>query len=387
MTGGGSGGHITPILSLARVLRDQSPQTKIVYIGLKGDKLNMSKDEQGLFDEAYYVSSGKFRRYHGESFWAHVVDIRTLALNLRDFFKVWIGIFQARKILKSIQPDAIFSKGGFVVVPVGIAAHWQKIPIVTHDSDIIPGLANRIIGRWAVIHTTGMPTKFYNYPPAKMRYVGIPVNPDIKIVIPKLQKEYMQQLGIPEDSLILLIAGGGLGSKRVNELVLSIAPDLLASESRLYVVHITGQQHQKVVQQKYEARLSASQMERVRVLSYTTDFYKYSGAADLIITRSGATILAEFALQAKACIVIPSPFLASGHQLKNAHELNSLDAAMVVSENIAPANLFKITHDLLGNDQRRNELATKLSATAKPKASEKLVKILLTVASREEVPD
>jgi UDP-N-acetylglucosamine--N-acetylmuramyl-(pentapeptide) pyrophosphoryl-undecaprenol N-acetylglucosamine transferase len=374
-------------LSLARVLRDQSPQTKIVYIGLKGDKLNISKNEQEVFDEVYYISSGKFRRYHGESLWAHVIDIKTLALNFRDFFKVIIGIFQARKILKLVRPDAIFSKGGFVVVPVGITAHWRKIPIITHDSDIIPGLANRILGRWTTIHATGMPVKFYSYPPAKTRYVGIPVNPNIKMVTPKLQKEYKQQLGIPEDSLVLLIAGGGLGSKRVNELVLSIAPDLLTSEHRLYIVHITGQKHQMIVRQKYEARLSVGQMERVRILSYTNDFYKYSGAAELIITRSGATILAEFALQAKACIVIPSPFLAAGHQLKNAHELTSLNAAVVVSENVAPANLFKITHDLLENDQRRNELASKLSATAKPKASEKLVKILLAVASREEVPD
>jgi len=374
-------------LSLARVLRDISPQTRIIYIGLKGDKLNISKAERELFNDVYFVSSGKFRRYHGESFWLHLIDVKTLALNTKDFFKLWIGIFQARKILKIIKPNAIFSKGGFVVVPVGIAAHWQKIPIVTHDSDIIPGLANRILGRWAAIHTTGMPAKFYNYPLAKTRYVGIPVNPDIKIVTPTLQKEYKRQLGIPEDSLVLLIAGGGLGSKRVNELVLSIAQDLLANEPKLYIIHITGQQHQSMVQQKYEARLSASQMDKVRILSFTSEFYKYSGAADLIITRSGATILAEFALQAKACIVIPSPFLAAGHQLKNAHELNSLDAAVVVSENIAPADLFKVTYDLLKNDRKRNEFAAKLSATAKPKASEKLVKILLAIASREEVPD
>lgn len=387
MTGGGSGGHITPILSLARVLKSKSPQTKIIYIGLRGDKVNLSKGEQDLFNEVYYVSSGKFRRYHGESFWSHVIDIKTLAFNLRDFFKVWAGVFQARRILKSVKPDVIFSKGGFVVVPVGIAGHWQKIPIVTHDSDIVPGLANRILGRWAAIHATGMPAKFYSYPLAKTRYVGIPVNPNIKIVTPSLQKEYRRELGIPEESLVLLIAGGGLGSKRVNELVLSIAQDLLSCINNLYLVHITGKQHLETVQEKYEARLSAGQSERVKTLSYTSDFYKYSGAANLVITRSGATILAEFALQSKACIVIPSPFLAAGHQLKNAHELSGLDAAVVVSENTAPANLFKITYDLLANDRKRAELAAKLSATAKPKASEKLVKILLAVASNEEVPD
>jgi UDP-N-acetylglucosamine--N-acetylmuramyl-(pentapeptide) pyrophosphoryl-undecaprenol N-acetylglucosamine transferase len=361
-------------LSLARVLKGISPQTKVTYIGLKGDKVSISEADQAVFDGVYYVTSGKFRRYHGESFWAHLVDIKTLFLNLKDFFKVWAGVFQARKILKEIKPNVIFSKGGFVVVPVGIAAHWQKIPIVTHDSDATPGLANRILGRWASIHATGMPTKFYSYPTAKSRYVGIPVDPNIKIVTPKLQQEYKQQLGLPTDSLVLLIAGGGLGSRRVNELVLSIAPDLLKNEPKLHIIHITGQQHQTEVQNRYETRLLPDQI------------YKYSGSADLIVTRSGATILAEFALQAKACIVIPSPFLAAGHQLKNAHELDNLNAAEVVNENIAPANLFKIVNDLLQNERRRMELAIKLSATAKPRASEKMAKILLAVASHEEVP-
>jgi UDP-N-acetylglucosamine--N-acetylmuramyl-(pentapeptide) pyrophosphoryl-undecaprenol N-acetylglucosamine transferase len=340
-----------------------------------------------MFDGIYYISSGKFRRYNGESFWSHIIDVKTILLNFRDFFKVCAGTFQARRILKMLRPDAVFSKGGFVVVPVGVAAHWQKIPIVTHDSDTTPGLANRILSRWASINATGMPAKFYKYQPSKTRYVGIPVNPNIKIVTPSLQNEYKKRLGLPEESLILLIAGGGLGSRRINELVLSIASDLLTAEPRLHIIHITGQQHRSEVQEKYEARLSREQIERIDTLSFTPELYVYSGAADLIITRSGATILAEFALQAKACIVIPSPFLAAGHQLKNAHELNSLDAAKVVNENIAPANLFKIINDLLQNDHRRMELAAKLSITAKPKAGEKIAKILLAVASHEEVPD
>ena len=387
MTGGGSGGHITPLLSLAHALKEISPQTRVIYIGLRGDKVNIPKDQQGVFDEVYYVSSGKFRRYNGESFLSRIIDIKTLALNIKDFFKVCTGILQSRKILKKIKPDAVLSKGGFVVVPVGIAAHWQRVPIVTHDSDIIPGLANRILGRWAVIHATGMPAALYKYPPDKTRYVGIPIDSNIRIVTPKLQKDYRKQIGLPADSLVMLVAGGGLGSKRINELVLSIAPDLLASESKLYIIHITGSQHQQAVKEKYETRLSAEQIDRVQTFGFTNELFRYSGAADLIITRSGATILAEFALQAKACIVIPSPFLAAGHQLKNASELGALDAAKVVSENIAPADLFKITHELLTDDRKRTELATKLSITAKPKASEKLSKILLAVASREKVPD
>jgi UDP-N-acetylglucosamine--N-acetylmuramyl-(pentapeptide) pyrophosphoryl-undecaprenol N-acetylglucosamine transferase len=371
-------------LSLAHALRKQSPDCRIVYIGLKGEKLEGLQDRYSVFDEAHYISAGKLRRYYGESFLAHLVDIRRLALNVRDFFRTLAGINSASRLLRRLRPAVVFSKGGFVGVPVGIAAHRQHIPIVTHDSDALEGLANRIIGRWATIHTTGMPPTYYRYPPSSVRYVGIPVDERIGPVNPEDQQAFKKQVDLPVDSLLLLVGGGGLGARDLNDLIVKSAKELLERQSNLHIIHIAGRQHQKTVDGQYLKFLTTDQRGRVEVLDFTADFYKYTGAADLVITRAGATTLAELALQRKACVVVPAPFLTGGHQLKNADQLKKLGAVEIVNNNASPQKLVETVGRLLQNEKQRLKLATSLGTTAHPKAAGELAQILLTVAAGDK---
>lgn len=369
-------------MSLARELKKLSPGCLIVYIGLKGEKLDRLSDEYAVFDEVYYVSSGKFRRYWGESFLTHLFDIKTVLLNARDFFKVIAGIFGSRRILKRVKPDVIFSKGGFVAVPVGVSARLMGLPIITHDSDTVPGLANRIVGRWAVIHATGMPTQYYNYPEKTSRYVGIPTGDKIVPVDSGKLMEYRAELGISAGKKILMISGGGLGAKSLNESVLQMMPELLKNHSDLVVFHFTGSGHSDEIQKGYNDKLTESDRQKVRVIGFSADFYKYSGAADLIITRAGATTLAELSLQGKACVVIPSPFLTGGHQLKNAHRLKDIGAVETLPNNATPHELYKLVDKLLNNESERLRLAEALGKTAKPNAAGELAGIILEVAAK-----
>ena len=380
MTGGGSGGHITPLLSLAGALKLASPQCHLVYVGLKGDRFKGLQDRFKVFDEVRLISTGKFRRYHGESWLAHIADLKTLALNARDFFKTLVGIYSARKLMKKIQPDVVFSKGGFVGVPVGIAAHWRGTPIITHDSDATPGLSNRILGRWAAIHTTGMPAEFYNYPKETTRYVGIPIDERIQFVTPALQAGFKSEIGVPGDALVLLVTGGGLGSRSVNQLVLNSASQLLEAEPRLFIVHLSGHQHQAEVSDGYDTKLSSEHRRKVKVIGFSDELYKYSGAADVIITRAGATVLAEFAAQAKACIVIPSTFLSGGHQLQNAKLLADAGAAKILADEVSVEELTAVTRELLRNQPLRQELAKKLNSSAKMNAAGQLAQVILDKA-------
>lgn len=377
MTGGGSGGHITPLLSLARELKKTEPENQLVYIGHKGDSFDSLKLSAKDFDFTAFINGGKFRRYHGEGFWAHLLDIRTILLNVRDFFRAIWSIFASLKILRRVRADVVFSKGGFVGVPVCIAARLLRLPIITHDSDAVPGLSNRIVGRWAKVNAVGMPTGHYPYPEHKKAFVGIPLAANISRVSSRGQKEFKKQLGLPSDSLALLIAGGGNGSRTINELVVAIAPVLLASNLALHIFHIAGRDHEPSITEKYKAALPATAAKKVRVLGFAADFSRYSGAADLIISRAGATAIAEFAAQAKACIVIPSPFLAGGHQLKNAKELEDKDAAVIVDNGVSAEELLAIVSELLNNPKRRQELAENLNRFATYDASEKMAKIIL----------
>jgi UDP-N-acetylglucosamine--N-acetylmuramyl-(pentapeptide) pyrophosphoryl-undecaprenol N-acetylglucosamine transferase len=381
LTGGGSGGHITPLLSLARELKTQAPDCQVIYVGHKGDNFDNFTGNSHDFDFTVFINAGKFRRYHSGNRLAQLLDLKTWMLNIRDFFRLPGSIASSVRVMHRFKPDVVFSKGGFVAVPVGIAAKLGRIPIVTHDSDTVPGLANRIVGRWAAVHATGMPAKYYRYRRQSIEYVGIPIDQRIKKVTPKIQAQCKQKLKLPLDSTVLLLSGGGNGSKRLNELMVSIARPLLEANLSLYIVHITGRAHEAAVKTAYRQTLPKTEQDRVVTIGFTQDFYAYSAAADLVITRSGATTLAELGTAGRACIIIPSPYLTGGHQLKNAAELQAQDAAVVADEQIEPDELLVMVSELLGNDHRRFELARNLYGTIRPNAAAALAAIIIKTAS------
>jgi len=370
-------------LSLAQELKAKSPNCQIIYIGHKGDNFDSLKNSTHDFDFMVFIKAGKFRRYHGDSYLRQLLDLKTLALNIRDFFRLPGSLINSLRIINRFKPDVVFSKGGFVAVPVGMAAKFKNIPIVTHDSDTIPGLANRIVGRWAKIHATGMPAKFYNYPKDTIKYVGIPVDSRIVKVTPKLQQHYKSQLKLPADSQVLLLAGGGNGSKRLNSLLVSIARNLLETNLSLQIVHLTGVAHESEINESYKAMLPKNLQGRVKTAGFSSDFYAYSGAADLVISRAGATTIAELSVAGKACILIPAPFLTGGHQLMNAEELAAKDAAVIVSEDVQPDELIVVVSELLNNDSRRWELARNLHLISPDNAVAKLAVIILKAAGRD----
>lgn len=379
LTGAGSGGHITPVLAVAAELKRQKPDVKLVYIGQKGDKLGDIPASNPNIDEIYNVRAGKLRRYHGEGL-KQLLDLPTTFLNFRDIFYVLAGLVQSRRLLKTIQPDVIFIKGGFVGVPVGLAAAQLNIPYVTHDSDAIPGLANRIIAKWASVHAVALPAEIYSYPRDKTVMTGIPLQVEFETVTEVLEQQYRKDLGLPRQAKILFVIGGGLGSRDVNRAVADAMPHLLREFQDLHVIHVVGRANEAEMQVLYDERLSEAEQGRLEVHGFIKEVYRYSGAADVVITRAGATNLAEFALQGKACIVLPSAFLAGGHQLKNAEFLTRQKAALILSENeltADPHRLSKQASELLSNPALRQRLGNELHKLAKPHATEELARLIL----------
>jgi len=379
LTGGGSGGHLIPIASLGHALKQKKPACRLIYIGLKGGPLDKRLADNPDFSETYFVSSGKFRRYHGQSWLRSLLDAPSWLLNIRDFFRVIKGTFSAWRLLRRLKPNLVFSKGGYVVVPVGVAARLLKIPIMTHDSDAVPGLANRIVGRWARVNTTGLASGLYAYPKHKIRHVGIPTDRRVQSVTPDLQTEFKKELGLEPHSQLLLAVGGGLGSKTINELVAAIAPQLLADNPKLLIIQIVGPKHEADMK-AIRSRLTPQLQARLTTLAFSDQFYKYSAAADLIIARAGASTLAEFALQAKACIIIPAAFLAGGHQLQNANELAKRRAIKLLREPLTAEQLQATVQTLLDDASQRANLAANLAATAIPDSAAKLAELLLAEA-------
>jgi UDP-N-acetylglucosamine--N-acetylmuramyl-(pentapeptide) pyrophosphoryl-undecaprenol N-acetylglucosamine transferase len=376
LTGGGTGGHITPLLAVAQKLKDIDPSTEVIYVGERGTKLASMTAGKNAFDSKYRVFAGKFRRYNGESWLARIFDVKTNLLNIRDVFYVLFGVIESWFLLRKLKPDVILLKGGFVGVPIGLAAR-KRIPLVTHDSDALPGLANRLVSRWVVCHATGMPPEYYQYPKNKIKYVGVIVGEAYQPVTTQLKKQYRQTLKLPEDAQILLVTGGSGGASSINKAVVALAPGLLEAIPQLHIIHVTGNGKEGVYK-GYEH-------EHLHVSGLLQNFYQYTGAADVIITRAGANTVAEFGVQQKACIVVPNPLLTGGHQLKNAELLKQKQAAIIVDEADLSSNpevLQVAINNLFQHADKREELGKRLYDLTVTDAADSLAKLLLSVGER-----
>lgn len=390
LTAGGSGGHITPLMAVAAELKRQKPSQRIIYIGQTGDSLGDIPAADPNIDEVFTVRAGKFRRYHGEGF-KQLLDLKTMYLNIRDAIYVIIGLCQSWRLVGRLHPSIVFSRGGFVSVPVALGAALRGVPYITHDSDSTPSLANRLIARWAAVHAVALPADIYPYPAAKTVTTGIPLQSSFVPVTPEVRAHYRKDIDVPASADMLFIIGGGLGSQRVNGAVGQIVPHLLREFPKLIVVHGVGRANEAAMQAHYAAELPAADQGRVRVFGYLDDVYRYSGAADVVVTRAGATNLAEFALQGAACIVIPSPFLTGGHQMKTAQFLEDNGAAVVLDETsvLEDANrLAKQVSRLISAPAERQKLGTALAEFAKPHATRDIVTLIVktAIASASEAP-
>jgi UDP-N-acetylglucosamine--N-acetylmuramyl-(pentapeptide) pyrophosphoryl-undecaprenol N-acetylglucosamine transferase len=332
-------------------------------------------------DKIYTVHAGKLRRYHGEGI-KQLLDIKTVALNIRDVFRTLLGCVESLILMRRLKADALFVKGGFVGVPVGLAAAALRVPFVTHDSDAIPGLANRIISRWAAVHAVALPAEVYHYPQAKTRMVGVPVHANYEAVTKTAQQAFKESLGLASYEQVLFVTGGGLGAKRLNDAIVQLVPELLKAFPKLAIIQSVGRNNEQMVNAAYSQQLSADDLVRVTVKGYLTDMHRYSGAADVIVTRAGATALAEFAVQGRACIVVPNPYLTGGHQLKNAEYLAKKNAVLVVDEARLTTELYEKICLLLKDATERQALATGLGRFAVADASKQLAMILLEQAKR-----
>ncbi len=304
-----------------------------------------------------------------------LIDLNTLLLNIRDAFRTVVGTFQAYMLIKKYKPDTVFIKGGFVGVPCGIGCRFSGTSFITHDSDATPGLANRIIGRWATLHAVAMKKTVYNYDPNKTIQVGVPISKDFKKVTSNLKLKYRKDLGIPEKAKLILITGGSQGAKELNDLIASVSHAFIA-EKDVYVIHQTG---------KWVSNDLPIGEKRYKAVEYIDDLYKYSGAADIIISRSGS-ILAEFATQHKPVILVPAPQLADGHQVKNAQIIQKLKAGLVVQQDTLrkdPTKILSAINKLMNDHALSRKIADNLSNVYPSGAVDKIVDLLEKCTQKE----
>jgi UDP-N-acetylglucosamine--N-acetylmuramyl-(pentapeptide) pyrophosphoryl-undecaprenol N-acetylglucosamine transferase len=381
LTGGGSGGHITPLLAVARELKSLKPDLTIAAVCERNGAFAHLYEAESAIDTVYQLSAGKFRRYSNQSVVDKLLDVKTAAQNFRDLGRTLRGYTQAKKLLKELKPDAILIKGGFISVPVGKAAAALGIPYITHDSDSIPGLANRLIASGATYHATGMPVELYSYPAEKTVYTGIPLSAAFERVTPAIRTKYREEMGLKDCEHVITVVGGSQGAHQLNQDVISIIGRLMNEHPKLGIAHLTGSAHEEGVKRAYDAQLLTGERSQIVVTGFTDRLHEYSGAADIVIARAGATNTAEFSLQGLAVIMVPGQ-LSGGHQDKNAHYYQAQGAVMVAKHGDA-TGLYQAIKTLLSDDSLRTQLGEKLHTFAKPHAAKELAKLTLKVAEKK----
>ncbi|HIY02087.1 MAG TPA: undecaprenyldiphospho-muramoylpentapeptide beta-N-acetylglucosaminyltransferase [Candidatus Blautia faecipullorum] len=302
LTGGGTAGHVTPNIALVPVLRDAG--YKISYIG------SYDGIERKLIEELnipyYGISSGKLRRYF---------DLK----NFTDPFRVLKGFSESRKLLKQLKPDVVFSKGGFVTVPVVIAAKKCKIPAIIHESDMTPGLANKLCISSAVKVCCNFPETVNSLPKDKAVLTGTPIRQELLSGDPEEGRRFC---GFTPDKPVLMVIGGSLGAASVNQHIRSILPQLL---EEFQVIHLCGKG-------KTDESLAGTKgyVQYEYIKKELADLFALS---DIVISRAGANAICEISALHKPNLLIPLSANASrGDQILNARSFERQGYSMVLEE-------------------------------------------------------
>ncbi len=323
LTGGGTAGHVTPNIALLPKLREEGYD--VHYIGsYEGIERNLIEE----FDVPYYgISSGKLRRYFDPK-------------NFSDPFKVVKGYTEASSLIKKLKPDVVFSKGGFVSVPVVLAAKRRGVPCIIHESDMTPGLANKICIPCAKKVCTNFPETIKNIPGNKAVLTGSPIRQEL---FEGSKEKGLAFCGFTSEKPVLLIIGGSLGSVVVNDAVRAILPQLL---EQFQIIHLCGKGK---VDESLNGTKGYVQFEYIK--QELTDLF---AASDLIISRAGANAICEILALKKPNILVPLSAAASrGDQILNAKSFKKQGFSYVIEEEeLNKDSLMKAVNEVFANREK-----------------------------------
>lgn len=376
LTGGGTAGHFYPLIAVADALYEESQEVKL----LSDPELHYLApdpyDQQSLdrYDITFHsIQAGKSRTYF--SF-----------LNILDWFKTAIGILKAVWVVFMIYPDVVFAKGGYVSFPVLVAARILRIPVVTHESDSVPGRVNAWAGSFASKVAVSFPQASAHFPKEKVAYTGNPIRPEIANPSAEGAREFLE---MDEDIPVIFIIGGSQGSKAINSVILESLPQLLES---YYVIHQVGEKNLESTLETTDfffselSRQKQSLKRRYKPFGFLGDeaLRMAAGAADIVISRAGSTIF-EIAAWSIPSILIPLDIAHADHQRKNAYAYAASGAAVVIDQSNLSDDILLSEIDAIMNDTDTYEqMARAAAAFARLDAASLIAREILHVGRKHE---
>lgn len=363
--GGGTGGHFYPLIAVADEIQASDSKAKLYYIGPNPYNTDLLK-EKGI--KFISCPAGKQRTYKS-------------AQNFLDVFVTFYGIIVAIFKLYALYPDVVFSKGGYTSVPVLIAAKILMIPIVIHESDAVPGRANKLAAPLAQYIGIAHEEAAQFFPKEKTALIGIPLRKELS----SAHDNPFEELGIPNNLPLIYVTGGSLGAERINNLIIRSLADLLP---HYRIFHQTGEKtfgESKLTAQKL---LEGSPLQNNYYIQSSVPTRTVSlllSAASVVITRAGSTTLFEIALYGKPAIIIPIPEDISRDQRANAYSYARNGAAVVIEEeNLSTHLLAQEISSIINDQEKYNQMSVAAKSVSLPDAAEKIANILTQIGKKHE---
>ncbi len=358
LSGGGTGGHIFPAVAIANAIKATAPDAAIIFVGAKG-RMEMEK----------VPAAG----YPIEGLWISGLQRRLTTGNLMFPFKVISSLYRARKIIKTFKPDVVIGTGGYASGPTLRMASWLGIPAVIQEQNSFPGITNKMLASKAdyiCVAYEGM-EKFF--PASRIRLTGNPVRNDIEFNN-KTKAEALLHFNLQPDRITLLVVGGSLGAKTINQSIHAGLEEL--SSAGIQLIWQTGKPYAEQASQA----VTGCKENGIITMPFIKEMDMAYAAADIVVSRAGAIAISELCITGKPSILVPSPNVAEDHQTKNALALTSRGAAVMVKDSEAHAGLISAILSLASDTPAQNTLCTNISSMAMHNSAGKIAELVFGLA-------
>ena len=352
MSGGGTGGHIYPAIAIANELKSRFPDCEILFVGAK-DKMEMQKVPQAGYKIKGLWIAGIQRKL--------TLDNALLPVKMID------SLFKARKIVRQFKPDVVIGTGGFASGPLLRAASFLGVPTVIQEQNSFPGITNKWLSKKADAICVAYDNLDRFFPASKIVFTGNPVRQDLINVSGK-RDEAVAHFGLDPNKKTLLVLGGSLGSRRINRLIAKEMAWLLAQD--VQIIWQCGKLY-------YEEYRHYGDDKQVQVLSFIDRMDLVYAAADVVISRSGASSVSELCIVGKPVLFIPSPNVAEDHQTKNAQAIVDKDGALLLKEVQLDTQFQNVFADLITNEGKQQKLSENIKKLAKANATNDIVEEII----------
>jgi len=364
VTGGGTGGHVYPALAIVGAVREEVPDLDVLYVGTTGGFEADIVPRTGLPFRSIPSGGIVGKRLLG-AFSGAAAALR--------------GVFAARAVIREFRPHVVVGTGGYVSGPVALAARLERVPLVIHESDAFPGLTNRLASRWAA--AVGVPfAEAKKYFPARAPVV-VTGNPIRRSVVEMTAEEGRRILRLPDDARLIYIVGGSRGAQVLNQAAAGALPGWLALPG-VRVLFVTGTRyHGDTVRVLETSGVLPGEDDRLTVIPYLQRAEAAFAAAEVVVTRAGASTLAELTARGVPAVIIPSPNVTHNHQDYNAGVLEKAGAARVIRENeLSSEVLAKAVSLILEDGELRERMRQAARSIGRPDAASDLARLVLDAA-------